>query len=991
MIRCLLVICTAWPLAAHAGYPSTWTSRGMGGGGGLYGIAINPLNPLHMHVSCDMSDFFVTFDGGTNWQRIDFRGVQTAGQDTIAQFATDPATSRQRIYILRRTYDATEQAKADIAISSDGLNWSQVPGSASLGTVAQMFADPNKTGRIFAFNSTVAGNANLRVSQNADSAAPAFSNVSINGGSNAGTGARIAGMFCDGNTIYLATSYGFLISTNGGTVFTTPSGVGVTQTGEGFIHFAGAKDPATGRVRLYGIAGPRTAVNGQGQTVTLIDISKRSSGLARSTNRIYTLDYVGGVAQSTTWTDVTGNIPVSGTIKDFPNMLAMSQDDIGTVYAACQRNGNYPDNQTVYKASTNNAVWTAILATANNQNVKTGWAGISNPTGIGSGKIENGLTWSIPDGFACAPRDASRVVLCDNSVIHVTTNGGGLWTQLYTKWDEALYPHPPGSAIPHGHPYGSTGLDITVTNWIDWRSAQDLWIGATDIKTMHSTDGGQTFAYDFDHTGLPSGDVYMNLGWNKPGHPWDGARIALSTFLVSPYSYLGINDSNVDAVPSSKPPGIFYLLPNSTGWQALKTDWIAGTGNVNPLNGTKANPVWFTLDPPRDRIFVCVAHSNPAIGGIWRGDGLASGASGVVWTHLTNPVARVAGQEIIHPYNLHVLGANTLVASYSARQFSGSTTYLDVSGIFYSSDGGQSWNDVSDPAMRFYTQDLVIDPHDTTARTWYACVWGTGAGTSGSTPYDGRGGLYRTTTAGQSWTPIWSGDAVSGVSGSVTSATINPDPQWKNEMYVCTKYGGLYYTSNLNDPNGPAFIPVANYAFRAVDRVFFNPYISGDVWIASYGNGLQTGSRSPTFAEWTQRQFPFASGNLAISGKSADPDGDGLSNAVECALGMDPNRDSTKELPGTTTWADAGGAYAAIAFSRNLGVNDVTLTVQVSNDLANWSDGCRFGGNSEFSTSPYATLVSRSSSGGSESIIVRVNSPLAAGDRWYFRLAASAP
>ncbi len=64
-------------------------------------------------------------------------------------------------------------------------------------------------------------------------------------------------------------------------------------------------------------------------------------------------------------------------------------------------------------------------------------------------------------------------------------------------------------------------------------------------------------------------------------------------------------------------------------------------------------------------------------------------------------------------------------------------------------------------------------------------------------------------------------------------------------MYVCTLRDGLFYATAINSAN-PVLEKLSCYPFRAPQRVFFNPYNPGDVWVTSYGNGLRRGTSSPS-------------------------------------------------------------------------------------------------------------------------------------------------
>ncbi len=52
-----------------------WGFIGPGGGGAMFNPAINPSDPNHAFVSCDMTGSFVTYDGGKQWRMFNLRGV----------------------------------------------------------------------------------------------------------------------------------------------------------------------------------------------------------------------------------------------------------------------------------------------------------------------------------------------------------------------------------------------------------------------------------------------------------------------------------------------------------------------------------------------------------------------------------------------------------------------------------------------------------------------------------------------------------------------------------------------------------------------------------------------------------------------------------------------------------------------------------------------------------------------------------------------------
>jgi hypothetical protein len=127
--------------------------------------------------------------------------------------------------------------------------------------------------------------------------------------------------------------------------------------------------------------------------------------------------------------------------------------------------------------------------------------------------------------------------------------------------------------------------------------------------------------------------------------------------------------------------------------------------------------------------------------------------------------------------------------------------------------------------MHYWVKDLVVDADDASQNTWYVGVfqaWGMTAAADSN-------GLYRTTDRGQSWQRIWPGH-------NVESVTI--DPSNPARMFVTTESEGLWLTTNLSTST-PIFTADPDYPFLHPMRVFFNPYVPGEVWVASFGGGMR--------------------------------------------------------------------------------------------------------------------------------------------------------
>ena len=96
--------------------------------------------------------------------------------------------------------------------------------------------------------------------------------------------------------------------------------------------------------------------------------------------------------------------------------------------------------------------------------------------------------------------------------------------------------------------------------------------------------------------------------------------------------------------------------------------------------------------------------------------------------------------------------------------------------------------------------------------------------------------------------------------------------------------------------------------------------------------------RCETYAEWRMRCFR-KDASAAQTDPGADPDGDGISNALEYLFDRSPMQaDVTRGVVGQLVSGPTPGAlYAAMKYRRRAGTRDLTYYVQVSNDLTIWT------------------------------------------------------
>lgn len=85
---------------------------------------------------------------------------------------------------------------------------------------------------------------------------------------------------------------------------------------------------------------------------------------------------------------------------------------------------------------------------------------------------------------------------------------------------------------------------------------------------------------------------------------------------------------------------------------------------------------------------------------------------------------------------------------------------------------------------------------------------------------------------------------------------------------------------------------------------------------------------------WRQQNFQ-STANVGSAADTADPDGDGIVNLLEYALGLPPKTSSLIGLPTASKTSD--GRLFTISFQRNPALTDLTYEVEAANELGAWT------------------------------------------------------
>ncbi|MFN0214631.1 MAG: DUF4874 domain-containing protein, partial [Saprospiraceae bacterium] len=492
-------------------------------------------------------------------------------------------------------------------------------------------------------------------------------------------------------------------------------------------------------------------------------------------------------ATNASWASARGNIPSDVEIA----WVDLAKNNTQIVWA----DGNDADDVPyVFKSTNGGQSWVNMYHFEGNQNISTGWVG------------SNGAFWlqntGAALGFDVDDNDPNRVIRSRGHA-EMTTDGGLSWRNVDVLQN---FQNPIGLPTLINKYYKSAGLDVTSSHHIFWKNDQEMYLCNTDIGQTYSPDAGETWTFA-RNTFFDYGPVANNNWYRMVERPDNHELFAAVTELNDLYLDYRTSDAEIEGAGGL----VVHSTDNGANWDTLHNFG-------HPI-------VWLEIDKNNPaRMWASVVHHTE--GGIFR-----TSDGGQIWTKLNAP-PRTEG----HPYNIISLSDGGLVVTFSARKL-GDGSLTESSGVFFSPDGGDNWQDRTAPAMKFYTKDLVIDPHDPSGNIWYATVWGRCTNWPGPNNQE-NGGLYKTTNRGQSWTRIFSKAPMD----QPESITIHPSIS--GTAYLSVENDGLYFTQNL-DAASPIFERVTSYPWWRPKRVFFNPNNDREVWVTSMGGGLWKGVLSP--------------------------------------------------------------------------------------------------------------------------------------------------
>lgn len=350
----------------------------------------------------------------------------------------------------------------------------------------------------------------------------------------------------------------------------------------------------------------------------------------------------------------------------------------------------------VYKTTDGGDSWIKVANHEGpNQNMDLGWLDFWAP---------------CVESLAIDPTNPNRLYFGDFGRVFKTEDGGGSWSQVYTKEVE------PGK-------WQSIGLETTCVDEIavDKTNPDNIYVGYADIGFHKSTDGGKSF-YRSDmaaeimstHGGNifaieidPDSPhiIYAGAGW------WErnAGKLVRSTdygksctVIGSPSN--GLPDAQIHSIvidPTTPVDsrtlyvacwanGIYKSVDGGRTWQA-KSNGIGANLNAHRL----------VIDPNDPNIlYVGILKEEQNMGGVYKTiDGGENWTKANIDIELPDVYALV-----IHPSDSNVLYAGT---RFEWNETSGQ---LELGGVYKSTNGGCNWREVLTKEPHFAIDALAISP-----------------------------------------------------------------------------------------------------------------------------------------------------------------------------------------------------------------------------------------------------------------------------------------
>ncbi len=403
------------------------------------------------------------------------------------------------------------------------------------------------------------------------------------------------------------------------------------------------------------------------------------------------------------------------------------------------------------------------------------------------------LSWGyyiVPLGMGIDPTNPERAFMATQAELDCTTDGGKTWKQITDV------------ALDGGKRLKSTGLEVTVSSGylISPSNPKDHYIQYQDIGFARSRDGGESWS------------------WSATGCPWSNTFYAV---LFDPF----VKD-RMYAAASRK-----HMIPD---WIAIGTESRESAGGI--CASDDRGSTWRVLGKDSLPLLPATAlvidpKSTPdnltMYAGLYDGGVYKSTDSGKTWVNKSKGLGNAGNMHVCRLYmspksgNLYCL----ITGSRTGRDFK------VPGGLWRSTDGGESWHDLTAEAKLLWPTDVAVSADEKTLVI-----------SAATTPGAAQGGAYRSTDDGKTWQRTFTDqDAAKWMPPSFVQAlTVKFHPDQPDLVYLGTGQG-LWYSQDA----GKSWKVYEQVPFRSICALTFDPANTKRMFICTYGVSVLGGPCLP--------------------------------------------------------------------------------------------------------------------------------------------------
>ena len=454
------------------------------------------------------------------------------------------------------------------------------------------------------------------------------------------------------------------------------------------------------------------------------------------------------------------------------------------VVYACQV-GN--EGGKIWRTVDTGKTWTSIFHMSGPEaNVELAW-------------VQPYLHWSYfvcPLGLGIDPNNPDVVMASMVGDFYRSENGGKSWYPIMNK---------PMGVLP-GDPcerFKSTGMEVTTTYDVvfDPNDTNRRYLCYTDIGFGRSVDKGETW--------IPS----------TKGSPWQNTfyQIAFDPFVKGRIYAACSNRHDIPGWSMGPNRG-----PNAVGGVCVSENYGASWQVLS--DSLPKLPCTSIVGDPKSAADKLTMYVTLYEGGVYK-----TTDGGKTWAckskGLGNPPNLHSCRVKIHPKsgNLYCL-VTGLREGYN---------FPAPGGVWKSTDGGESWADVTASLKLSWPCDFAVSAAD--ENVIYVAA--------GTVPRGPQGGIYRTTDGGKSWKKLL-GDADVAkwcTPPFVHGMVVKLHPDDPKRVYFGTATHGLWYSADAGD----TWVPFKKFPFKAILNVVFDPADHDAMYVTTYGAGCWKGKSTP--------------------------------------------------------------------------------------------------------------------------------------------------